>query len=198
MSPANTGATLMPLILLKPAVEYLPAYVDALQRGWSPDTVRPQAAAAEEMEHICRAPLQFVESQDDPQARGSPIQLPDGTLAPRLPGFRRWLWDGEFCGSLSFRWQPGTSELPTYCPGHIGYSVVAWKQNRGYAKQALLQMLPQARLVGLQYVDLYTEVANVASQRVILANGGRLIERVGHCPGHAESTVALHFRIDLY
>jgi predicted acetyltransferase len=53
------------------------------------------------------------------------VALPDGTMVPRLPGFWRWLWDGEFCGSIQFRWQPGTPDLPPTCLGHIGYSVVA-------------------------------------------------------------------------
>ena len=27
--------------------------------------------------------------------------MPDGSFVPRLPGYRRWLWDGKFCGSIS-------------------------------------------------------------------------------------------------
>ena len=27
---------------------------------------------------------------------------------PRLPSYRLWMWDGEFAGSISLRWQPGT------------------------------------------------------------------------------------------
>ena len=59
------------------------------------------------------------------------------------------MWDGEFCGSIGFRWQPGTSALPPYCLGHIGYSVVPWKQRRGYATKALALLLPDARKEGL-------------------------------------------------
>ena len=28
------------------------------------------------------------------------------------PGYVRWMWDGEFCGSTGFRWQRGTEALP--------------------------------------------------------------------------------------
>ena len=43
------------------------------------------------------------------------------------------MWDGEFCGSIGFRWQPGTTDLPRHVLGHIGYSVVPWKRRLGYA-----------------------------------------------------------------
>ena len=71
----------------------------------------------------------------------------------RLPGYRRWLWDGEFCGSIDFRWQPGTTALPPHCLGHIGYGVVPWKQGRGYATRALSLLLPAARAEGLAFVS---------------------------------------------
>ena len=105
------------------------------------------------------------------------MALPDGSTVPRLPGFRLWMWDGEFCGSIELRWQAGTTDLPAYCLGHIGYSVVPWKRRRGYATQALRLMLPMARERGLVHVDLTTDPDNVASQRVILANGGQIERR---------------------
>ncbi len=61
--------------------------------------------------------------------------------------------------------------------GHIGYAVVPWKRGRGYATEGLRQLLPDAKARGLAYVELTTELANVASQKVILNNGGVLIGR---------------------
>ena len=89
---------------------------------------------------------------------------------------RRWLWDGEFCGSIVLRWQRGTEALPPYCLGHIGYAVVPWKQRRGYATRALGEVLREAKAEGLRYVEITTAPDNVASQRVILANGGVFVE----------------------
>jgi predicted acetyltransferase len=114
----------------------------------------------------------------------------------RLPGYALWMWDGEFCGSVGFRWQPGTTELPPYCLGHAGYSVVPWKRRRGYATRALQLLLPYARAEGLVHIELTTTVDNLASRRVIEANGGRLVERfrTSEAHGGAES---LRFRIVL-
>ena len=67
------------------------------------------------------------------------------------------MWDGEFCGSIGFRWQPGTEVLPPHCLGHIGYAVVPWKKRRGHATRALAAMLPLARAEGLGYVELTTD-----------------------------------------
>lgn len=163
------------LTLVWPSAEYLPSYVAALERGWSPDNLRPEAGR-EELQRIAANPAAFLASLVDTEATGSPIALPDGTTVPRLPGYHRWLWDGEFCGSIGFRWQRGTEALPPYCLGHIGYAVVPWKQRRGYATRALREVLKDAAARGLRYVEIATGVENVASQRVIEANGGILVE----------------------
>ena len=179
--------------LVKPSVEYLASYVRALEREWSPDNLRAERAH-EELLEIEQSADAFLASLDDPDAKGAPIRLPDGSSVPRLPGLRRWMWDGEFCGSIGLRWSPGTGELPEWCPGHIGYGVVPWKRGRGYATAAVAQILPEARDRGLPYVDLTTEPDNVASQRVILANGGVLIERFSAPLAHRGGPL-LRFRI---
>ena len=162
--------------LVWPSRQYLPSYVAALERGWSPDNVRGQLAAKEELEQIAADSDAFLTSQVDKEARGAPITLPDGTTVPRLHGYRRWLWDGEFCGTIGLRWQRGSEALPPHCLGHIGYAVVPWKQGRGYATRALREMLGEARAEGLRYVEITTDPDNVPSQRVIERNGGVLVE----------------------
>lgn len=181
--------------LVWPAEQYLAGYADALRRGWSPDNLRPEASA-EELLEIDADPHAFIESQVDREAKGPRIALPDGTLVERLPGYHKWIWDGEFCGSVGFRWRPGTPELPPTCLGHIGYGVVPWKRGRGYATRALALILPDARREGLPWVEITTDVSNTASQKVILANGGRLKERFHKLPQHG-GTEGLRFRIDL-
>jgi len=161
--------------LVWPAREYLPGYVDALERGWSPDNLR-QEAAREHLARIAADADAFLASLVDREAAAGPVMLPDGTTVARLPGYARWIWDGEFCGSIGFRWKPGTELLPPHCLGHIGYAVVPWKRRLGYATRALGEILREARAEGLRYVELTTQPDNLPSQRVILANGGTLVE----------------------
>jgi predicted acetyltransferase len=180
--------------LVRPGPEHLASYVAALERGWSFDNGRGVEAAHEELSHIQDDAAAFLDSMEDPEAKGPPITLPDGSAVRRLPGFRRWLWDGEFCGSIGLRWQPGTAALPPYCLGHIGYAVVPWKQRLGYAKSALRLILPEAKAVGLPYVEIATDPDNIASQRVIEANGGILVEHFIK-PQQFGSKPGLRFRI---
>jgi predicted acetyltransferase len=106
------------------------------------------------------------------------------------------MWDDGFCGSINFRWKPGTPELPPTVLGHIGYSMVPWKWGRGYAKEALRLILMEARNEGLPYVELTTDPDNIASQRVIRANGGVFVEEFKE-PEAYGGKIGFRFRISL-
>ena len=106
------------LQLLTPTLELLPSYVQALRRGWC------VAAADEELAAIGEDASAFVAALTDREARGSAITLPDGSQVQRLPGYRMWIWDGEFAGSIGLRWQRGTPDLP---PQVLG----VWDTRRG-------------------------------------------------------------------
>ena len=185
-----------PLRIIAPTQAALHQYADALRRGWSPNNERPEEARLEQLEAIEADAAGFVARQVDREAAGGPVKLPDGTFVPRIPGYILWMWDGEFCGSIGLRWQPGGNELPSYVLGHIGYSVVPWKRRRGYASAAVAQMLGHARGEGLDYVYITTIPENVASQGVIEKNGGVLVERFTRTPHHG-GTPGLRYRIDL-
>ena len=184
-----------PVELQRPSMGALPSYVAALKRGFSPDNIRGKAAADEQLERIAQDAGAFVDMLHDPEARGPRVKLPDGSTVARLPGFSRWIWDGEFCGSIQLRWQTGTSSLPPHVLGHIGYAVAPWKRGRGYATRALALVLPDAWQQGLDYVELTTDADNVVSQKVILANGGHLLERF-HKPEVYGGTESLRWRIN--
>ena len=80
--------------------------------------------------------------------------------------------------------------------GHVGYTVVPWKRGRGYAKQALKAILLEAKTLGLEYVEMTTDPGNVASQKVMLANGAVLVEQFKK-PAQYGGVDGLRFRIFL-
>ncbi|MDE2355908.1 MAG: GNAT family N-acetyltransferase [Alphaproteobacteria bacterium] len=173
----------------------LPRYVDALEQGWSPDNIRGAVAAREQLDAIAKDPDAFVWRSDDPEGRLPPIQGLDGVLYARLPGVTRWIWDDDFCGVISLRWDHDrTGVLPPHVLGHIGYAVVPWKRGLGRARQALKLILPVAWARSLPFVELTTQPDNLASQKVILANGGVLVERFAK-PTSMGGGESLRFRI---
>jgi predicted acetyltransferase len=176
------------LRLVAPSLDKLAQYEAALAAGWSPDT-----------EHDAST-VQLAALRRDPHAFLAELTRQDGTIVimsgrvvPRLPSRICWLDDGEFCGVINLRFVPGSDALPDYVSGHIGYAVVPWKRRRGYATRALALMLPVAREVGLNRVEITCDDDNEASRRVILSHGGGLI---GTRPALRGKT-KLVFRIDL-
>lgn len=184
------------LKLVWPAREHLASYCAALGLGWSPNNLRPEAGR-EELAQIQAEPDAFLASLVDMEGKGAPIKMPNGSVVPRLPGYLKWLWDGDFCGSIGFRWQMGANTLPPYCLGHIGYAVVPWKRGKGYATRALALLLKEAPAQGLSYVEITTDPDNLVSQRVILANGGVLVEKFV-TPAEFGHKTELRWRIDLH
>ena len=156
--------------LVEPSLDYLTSYAAALATGWSPNNVTN--VSAEQLAAIREGPAAFIA---DLLRQGGTITLPDDTVVPKLPFIARWMWDGDFCGSIQLRWQADTDALPPLL-GHIGYAVVPWKRGRGYATEALRQTLNRARSIGLRRLEITTDPDNFTSQRVIERNGGRFVE----------------------
>jgi predicted acetyltransferase len=96
---------------------------------------------------------------------------------PRRPGWVpcTFLWvveDGEYVGSLAVRHR--LTDVLVREGGHIGYSVRPSARRRGIATAALTAALPLARGLGIDHALLTCDEDNVASARVIEANGGVL------------------------
>jgi predicted acetyltransferase len=155
------------LRLVVPDRASLPGYEAALAAGWAEDDDREIGAAQlAALRADADAFLRELLSQD------GTAMAPDGREVPRLPFRIFWLDDGAFCGAINLRFRPGSEALPDYVSGHVGYSVVPWKQRRGYATRALGLILPIAHRLGLGRVLVTCDKDNLASRKVILANGG--------------------------
>ena len=154
--------------LAEPQEAMLESYAAALREGWSPNNTRD--VSGEQLRDIETDPAGFLAKLIDPAVTET---FPDGTIMQRLPFQLRWMWDGDFCGVISLRHQPGTSTLPSHAAGHIGYAVVPWKRRHGYASRGLRQMLDEAREVGLARIELAMAPDNTGSRQVVERCGGQ-------------------------
>lgn len=182
--------------LATPSRALLPGLIAAMERGYASDEVPGAATAAAHLRDVISNPDHYIALLDDREGKGPPVQLPDGSFVPRLPGFRLWMWDGEYSGGISLRWRPGTVELPPTCLGHIGYDVVPWKRRRGYATRAVALMLPHARALGLPYVEITADPDNAGSRGAIENNGGVFVEEFVR-PASLGGTPCVRYRIAL-
>jgi RimJ/RimL family protein N-acetyltransferase len=113
----------------------------------------------------------------------SQLALSAGPDASSPFGYYQVLEDGVVVGGIGFHGPPRGQVV------EVGYGVAPDARGRGVATRALLSLLEvAARLEGVQRVVGRTEETNVASQRVMLAAGMRL---VGRDPDF------LHYQIDL-
>lgn len=188
---AKHQATSRSIVLLEPSPANLSGFEDALAKGWSPDPRRQTDRAYVEAElttlrHDRAAFLARLTS-------GDVIATSVSDREPQRLVLRLfWIWDGEFCGYITFRHLPGTHLLPLHLPGHVGYSIVPWKQGRGYATQALQLLLPMAARAGFERISVICNEDNLASRRVIEKAGGRL-HHAGPDPSDATDTIKLFF-----
>ena len=187
------GAT---FCLRKPTRELIPAYREALMRGWSPDEHVPDSRAGI-LGLIDHSPEIFLLRQDDPKPMGGLTILPNGRLSPRLSRTMRWIWRDGFCGVVGLRWWAGHgNRLPLEVTGHLSYSVVPWRRREGAATTALRMLLPTARKIGLTAVDAVILMNNIASIRVMEVAGAGLVEQVTLGPHH-DNLPALVYRLQL-
>jgi predicted acetyltransferase len=104
----------------------------------------------------------------------------EGTPRPEgfVPSTNLWWVDGtEFLGRVQVRHRltPRLRDLG----GHVGYWVAPAVRRRGHATAILAATLPVANALGLECVLVTCDDDNVASRRVIEANGGLFQDRRG-------------------
>ena len=178
-----------------PDPDMLGSYVAAMERecelAGQPDLHAKRLAL------IDSDPDLFFACEVNVDGTAPPIELPDGTRVARIPGYGKWMWDGEYCGGIRLRWlADGDETLPPHVFGHIGYGVVPWKRRQGYASKALRMILPEARARGLGYVEITTDEDNIASRRVIEGGGGEVYDRFT-MPDYLGGGPGIRYRLDL-
>ncbi|MDE5565517.1 MAG: GNAT family N-acetyltransferase, partial [Anaeroplasmataceae bacterium] len=114
--------------------------------------------------------LPFKEFYQDINRCKSIETLPEGFVLAKY--YLIWDENNEIVGGINIRYQDNDFILNH--AGHIGYGIAPWERKKGYAKEALKQILLIARELGLEKVLLTTDENNIASQHVILSTGGVL------------------------
>ena len=106
-----------------------------------------------------------------------------------------WVDGGAYLGRLAIRHRL-TPHLLEY-GGHIGYDVRPTARRRGHATAMLAAALPVANRLGIDRALVTCDTTNVASRRVIEANGGVLEDERGRQPlnvPHPIGTLAPSYR----
>ena len=118
---------------------------------------------------------------------------PEKVLPGRVAESIYWLVkDDNYIGRVSVRhmlndylWQVG---------GHIGYDIRPSERRKGYGKQILELALPKARDLGLKQILITCDNDNIASQKIIEANGGLF---AGEYEVEEQETPIMHYWIEL-
>ena len=149
------------------------------RRGWSPDNVRLEEAAREELELDRRRSGGLRGLARRPRGQGA-----DPSPCPTARRCRACRATGAGCGTANsaarsaFAGSPAPSALPPHCLGHIGYSrraLEARPRLRHARAGAAAAGGAQGRASTMS--RLTTDPDNLPSQKVITANGGVLVKR---------------------
>ena len=103
--------------------------------------------------------------------------------------------DDRLVGIIDFR-HPLNSFLLNY-GGNIGYSVRPTERKKGYAAQMLGLILPICREYGEDRVLLTCDKNNIASQKVIIKNGGVLENEIIDTAGLSECGIIQRYWISI-
>lgn len=96
--------------------------------------------------------------------------LPDGYVAQTL----YWLVDGGMPVGIGKIRHALTAESRE-SGGNVGYAIASACRGRGYGKVLLGLLLEEAKKMGLDEILLTVDKGNIASKKVVEANGGILV-----------------------
>ncbi len=157
------GASLVPA-----SSRYRASYIEALREGF-----RRGDGAAKSRREIDRIETRFDDFIAELTRKEGDIVLPDGKVIPRVPGDIFWLMDGEtFIGEASMRYE--LNDWLMKIGGHAGYGIRPSFQRQGYGKLILKLELDKLQALGIERALVTCYDHNIASAKVIEANGGVL------------------------
>ncbi|MGQ9888108.1 MAG: GNAT family N-acetyltransferase [Aggregatilineales bacterium] len=110
-----------------------------------------------------------------------------------VPTSELWLVSGnEYIGRASVRHE--LNDSLRQIGGHIGYEIRPSRRGQGYGRLICRLALERAAALGIRPALITCDETNIASRRIIEANGGRF-EKAVQVPGRPART--LHFWVDL-
>lgn len=151
--------------LVRPTPKYLESYLEACREF---KAVGTRYASMED-------PDAFEEWKDTIFQKFYDSERGIGLREGWVPSTTFWLVKGlEFIGTGNIRHRL-TSSLEKY-GGHIGYAIRPSYWNQGYGTLQLRLLLREAYLLGIDPALITCDLDNPASSRVMVKNGGRLID----------------------
>jgi predicted acetyltransferase len=154
--------------LASPALRHAPSYIEALREGFRRGE---QEVVSERRVRQIEADFGSYLARITDQT-GS-IRLPSGEIVPKVPFSLHWLTEGDtFIGEASLRHELNAHLLRE--GGHIGYGIRPTRRGRGYGRRILALALMECRRLGIKRALVTCLESNIASARIIEANGGVL------------------------
>lgn len=156
------------LRLVLPDTKFWDSYVEALREGYQFGS-RP-IPTEEQIKGYENDPLAHLESLN---RQGGFFTPEDGIERKRVPDNTYWLIDSdEFIGAINIRYE--LNDFLEKYAGHAGYGVRPSKRRQGYARKMLGLALSKLKERDVFYVMVTADEVNIASWKVIEANGGVL------------------------
>jgi predicted acetyltransferase len=156
--------------LERPSVEYQASFIQAVKEFQS----EPPPFNTGSMGRYQDVSLNDLEVNFDAFLQGLDDFAAGRNLKPGLvPQSTFWLIDNrEFIGRASVR--HFLNESLTRVGGHIGYEIRPTRRGRGYGNLILRLALEKSRGLGIDRALVTCDSVNLASRRIIEANGGAL------------------------
>lgn len=162
--------------LVAPHERYAASFIEALREGFHRGSQKPAAG-----DHVRAIEADFAAYLAAITDQTGDVTLPTGLSVPKVPFSLHWLIAGDtFIGEASFRHE--LNDWLRQEGGHVGYGIRPRWRGRGYGKLILALTIEEARRRGLGELLVTCDETNLASARIIEANGG-VLGAVGAVPG---------------